>query len=230
MWSKSGATAIVGCLAALAGGLVVGGCGGGTKTVTAANTPTEQTASTAEAKRATTKTGTSTAKTPANTTPAQTTTSGGTPSPNATTRTAPAPAFTKGNTSNGGGEGLSGAEAVVRAKGYTASETSDYHADQALRVLIGTREGSRDGHGQQAFFFVNNSYIGTDAKVPSASVKVVAQSDTEVTLAYPLYRASDPLCCPGGGQATVRFQLNNGKLTPLDPIPPASSTTGLSRQ
>jgi hypothetical protein len=89
---------------------------------------------------------------------------------------------------------------------------------------------SSDGHGQQAFFFVNNGYIGTDAKEPSATVKVVSQSDTEVTLAYPLYRSSDPLCCPGGGQTTVTFQLNNGKLTPLGPIPPASSTTGLSRQ
>ncbi len=80
--------------------------------------------------------------------------------------------------------------------------------------------------GQQAFFFVDGRYIGTDAKEPSASVKVVSQSDTEVTLAYPLYRHSDPLCCPGGGQATVHFVLDNGRLQALDPIPPASSTHG----
>jgi len=36
----------------------------------------------------------------------------------------------------------------------------------------------------------------------------------QVTLAYAL---------SGGGQASVRFQLNNGKLVPLDQIPPASS-------
>ena len=60
-------------------------------------------------------------------------------------------------------------------------------------------------------------------------MKVVSQSDTEVTLAYPLYRSSDPLCCPSGGQATVRFQLNNGRLAPLGAIPPASSKSGLSR-
>jgi len=28
----------------------------------------------------------------------------------------------------------------------------------------------------------------------------------------------------------VTFQLNDGKLAPLDPIPPLSSSTGLSRQ
>jgi hypothetical protein len=211
----------------LALALLLGGCGGATKTVSVANTPAPAQPTTTTARPATkTATTTTTATTPASTAPAGTTTSGGTSGPT-TTRTAPAPSFTK---PEAGGEGLSGAKAVVQAKGFTASDTSDYHSGQALRVLVGTRSGSSDGHGQQAFFFVNNSYIGTDAKEPSATVKVVGQSDTEVTLAYPLYRSGDPLCCPGGGQRTVRFQLNNGRLTPLDPIPPASSKTGLSRQ
>jgi LppP/LprE lipoprotein len=215
-------------MAALTVGLLCG-CGGGTKTVTAASAPgPAATTTSAQPPRRTTSAATTTTP-PASTVPAQTTTSGGASAPTSTpARTAPAPAFTKPEGS--GGEGLSSAEAVVQAKGFTATDTSDYHADQALRVLIGTRSGSGDGYRQQAFFFVNGSYIGTDAKEPSATVKVVSQSDTEVTLAYPLYRSSDPLCCPGGGQATVKFQLNNGKLTPLDPIPPASSSTGLSRQ
>ncbi len=118
----------------------------------------------------------------------------------------------------------------MRAHGYTASDTSDYHPDQTLRVLLGTGSHSNDGYDKQAFFFVDGRYIGTDSSRPSAQVSVVAQSDTEVTLAYQLYRPNDPLCCPGGGQAHVRFQLNNGRLVPLDPIPSVSSTTGTSRQ
>ena len=51
-----------------------------------------------------------------------------------------------------------------------------------------------------------------------------------MTLAYPLYRTSDPLSSPSGGQTRVTFQLNNGKLVPLGKIPPVSSSTGLSRQ
>jgi sugar/nucleoside kinase (ribokinase family) len=98
----------------------------------------------------------------------------------------------------------------MQAQGFTARSTSDYHPGQTLRVLIGTRTGS----GERAFFFVAGHYIGTDAKEPSAQIRVVSQSDTEVTLAYSL---------SGARQATVRFQLNNGKLTPLDPIPSASS-------
>ena len=174
----------------------------------------------------TTVTGT-TATTP--TTPA--TTTAATPAPSTTsstptTRTAPEPAFTEHESH---GEGVSAAAALVRSHGYTPDNTSEYHPKQTLRVLVGTRTGSGDGYGQQAFFFLGNRYLGTDAKEPSASVKVVSQNDTEVTISYPLYRPSDPLCCPGGGQATVHFQLDNGHLQALGHIPPASSKSGLSR-
>ncbi len=201
-------------------GTLLGACGSQTKTVSVAGTP-PATQATAPQPTATTKATT----TPAST-PTQTTTGGGTAAPPSTTRSAPEPAFTQHEAT---AEGVSAAAAVVRADGFTPNDTAEYHPEQTLRVLIGTRTGSADGYGQRAFFFVDGRYIGTDAKEPSASVKVVSQSDTTVTLAYPLYRPKDPLCCPGGGQATVSFQLDNGKLTPLGTIPPASSTSGLSR-
>lgn len=204
-------------------GAILGGCGSSeTKTVTVASSP-------AEAQSTQTHTQATTATTPptttATTTTSTTSTAGGTAAPT-NTRTQTAPAFTHEETTS---EGLSQAESVLQAKGYTASETSLYHPNQALRVLIGTKSGSSDGYGQQAFFFVNGRYIGTDTKEPSATVKVLSQTDTEVTLAYPLYRPGDPLANPSGGQATVHFQLNDGKLTPFGTIPPASSSTGLSR-
>jgi hypothetical protein len=118
----------------------------------------------------------------------------------------------------------------VRSKGFTPIESAQYHSNQALRVLVATRTGSGDGYGQQAFFFVNGRYLGTDAKEPSAKLRVVSQSDTEVALAYPLYRKNDPLCCPGGGQATVHFQLNNGRLTALDAIPAVGPASGPGRR
>jgi len=195
---------------------ILGGCGGGTKTVSVANAPTS-----AQTTDTTTQPTTSTA-----TTPAKTTTGTSTPS---TTRTAPAPAFAEREKA-ATAEGLPAALAVVRANGYVAKNTSDYHPNQTLRVLIGTGASSNDGYDKQAFFFVDSHYIGTDSARPSATVSVASQSDTEVTLAYSLYRPGNPLCCPSGGQAKVRFQLNNGHLEPLEEIPPVSSTTGLSRQ
>ena len=190
-------------------GALLVGCGGATRTVSVASPPPVQTG-TSTAPRASTSSTT--------TNPPAPTKGGGTPGPTAT-RTAPEPAFThQGSTA----EGLSGAEAVLQARGFTANATSDYHPNQTLRVLIGARAGS----GQQAFFFVGGRYIGTDSKQPSAQVRVVSQSDTEVTLAYSLSSSSGA----GAGQADVRFQLNNGKLTPLDPIPPTSSSSGAGRQ
>jgi LppP/LprE lipoprotein len=196
------------CLCAL--GLTLAACGSSTKTVSVANTPS-QTAS-------------QTSTTPTTTQP-RTSSSQSTSTPT-TTRSAPEPAFTEAEHHT---EGLAAAAAVLRGKGFAPVRAADYHPNQALQVLVGVRSGSGDGYGQQAFFFVNGRYIGTDTSQPSAAVSVVKQDDTEVTVAYPLYRASDPLCCPGGGHARVRFQLNNGKLVPLDPIPPLRSSTGLSR-
>jgi LppP/LprE lipoprotein len=206
-------------LIGLAGTALLSGCGGATKTVSAASAPPVQTTGTTTTQAtSTTSTSTTPASTSTSTTPATGTPSGGTSSPT-TTRSAPAPAFThQGTSANSTAEGLSGAEAVLQAKGFTANATSEYHPNQTLRVLVGTRSGSGEGNGQQAFFFVGGRYIGTDAKQPSASIHVVSQSETEVTLAYALSSANG-----GGGQATVRFQLNDGKLTPLDPIPSASS-------
>jgi len=192
-------------------------CGSGTKTVTAANAPpVTQTTSTAPA--------TTEPSTTASTqrTPTQTSSTGTT----STTRSAPEPAFTK---QEANAEGLGAATATVRAHGYTPNDAGEYNAQQTLRVLVGTQAGSNDGYGQQAFFFVGGHYLGTDTKLPSATVKVVSQADTEVTLSYPLYRKGDPLSSPSGGQTHVTFELNNGKLVATGKIPPAESPTGLSR-
>jgi hypothetical protein len=197
--------------------LATSGCGSsGTKTVSVSSAlPSES------AIQRTSTTGT-TKSSPTTTTPPGTTTSTNGTGGVETTRTSGAPAFTKEST---GGEGLGAAVATVKAHGYTAGETSTYRPEQTLRVLVGTRTGSSDGYGQQAFFFVDGRYIGTDTSEPSSSVKVVGQSDTEVTLAYPVYKAGDPLSKPSG-EKTVRFQLNNGRLLALDPIPAASARNG----
>lgn len=209
-------------------GAALAGCGSSqTKTETVAETPTvsqsattssTQTHATTTAKAPATKTSTETTSTPNST-------AGGSEAP-ATTRTATEPAFTHEETQS---EAVKEAVSALESRGYTPTETALYHPSQTLRVLIGTRAGSSDGYGQQAFFFIDGRYIGTDTKEPSATVKVLSQSDTEVTLGYPLYRPGDALANPTGGQATIHFQLDDGKLTPSGTIPPANSSTGVSR-
>lgn len=220
--------------AGAAGGALLGGCGGATKTVSVSGTLAPPSTASGQTTARTTSTSTSGA-------PAGQSSIGGTTTtiPNATaqgtstTRTAPAPAFTKTEPQSAEAAANAQAEAaavIVTAHGYTPTDITDYHPSQTLRVLIGTRTGSADGYAQRAFFFLDNHYLGTDSSEPSASIHVVSQSDTEVTLAYALYRTHDSLCCPSGGQATVHFQLNDGQLVPLEQIPPVSSATGLARQ
>ncbi len=214
------------------GGVLLGGCGGGTKTVTVSGAPAAKAGGQTSTHTSSTASTTSTPARTTSTATTTTTTSNAGQQPTSTTRTAPAPAFVHGGQSaeQTPSAEATAAAAVVSAHGYTAADLSEYRPTQTLRVLIGTRTGSADGHNQLAFFFIGGHYLGTDSSQPSASMRVVSQSDTEVAIAYALYRSHDPLCCPSGGQTTVRFQLNNGQLVPLQPIPPASSSSGLSRQ
>lgn len=196
---------------ALAALLALAGCGSATKTVTVASSPAPVTSTTA-------------ATTPPPTTATQTTGTATTTAPAepATTRTAPEPSFTEGESHTA--EGASAAAAVVSSHGFTARDTSEYHPSQTLRVLVGTRTSGTTSE-QQAFFFVDGRYLGTDAKNPSGQITVVSQSDTEVAIAYGIYRQGDSSCCPSGGRQVVHFALDDGRLTALEEIPSLSSRT-----
>jgi hypothetical protein len=91
-------------------------------------------------------------------------------------------------------------------------------------VLIGRPKASSTGvRGRRAFFFVREAYIGTDAISPSLRLKFAGQKGGLITLAYTRFAAGDKPCCPSDGTVKVRFSMDNGRLTPLDPIPPAAA-------
>lgn len=164
---------------------------------------------------ATTPSAPATTSSPA-TTPPVTQTAPPTPTTPQATRTSTAPAFV-GPQPQAGSE-LATAVAAANRAGYSVRDTSTYKTDQTLRVLIGSRGGV-----EHAFFFVNDRYIGTDSASPSGALSVVAQNDTAVTLRYGLYRSGEQ--APSSSKS-VQFVLNNGRLTPLDTIPPVTSASG----
>jgi hypothetical protein len=118
----------------------------------------------------------------------------------------------------------------VRQQGYTVGDTRDYDNPSPLHVLIGVKTGSADGFTQRAFFFWQDTYLGTDTANPSAGVSEVWRDSDTVALAYSLYRADDGVCCPTGGATTVRFHWDGGKLAPLDPIPSDNLKADLGRR
>ena len=195
--------------------LALAGCGSGsTRTVSVSSSPPAPSSSSTTAA----STHTSGAATAPTSTPNSAT--GGTSSTGRASGSGSGPAFV---TQGASAPGVDGAEAQLRARGYSPVDASQYRSDQTLKVLVGA-QGAPTNHVQQAFFFVNGRYLGTDTSRPSGQIKVVDQNDTEVTLGYSLYRSGDSLCCPTGGQATVRYELDNGQLTPLDPIPATGAT------
>ena len=116
------------------------------------------------------------------------------------------------------------AVAQMRSQGFEPVAIATYNPRQTLRVLIGRPKASSTGvRGRRAFFFVREQYIGTDAASPSLRLNVASQRGGEVTLAYKRYAAGDKPCCPSDGTVKVRFAMADGRLAPLDPIPPMAS-------
>ena len=96
-------------------------------------------------------------------------------------------------------------------------------------MLLGVSPASGT-RAEQAFFFVGDTFIGTDTKDPSASIEVAAQDGNSVTLSYGLYRPADQIDVPTGGTAEVTYRWDGSRLTPEDPIPSASTAAPLSRR
>ncbi|MHB1468584.1 MAG: LppP/LprE family lipoprotein [Solirubrobacteraceae bacterium] len=209
-------------LLALLTAAVLAGCGSGTKTVSVSSSPPETNTTTSSTTSAPTTSSTSTSSTSTTQAPetSQTTTEQATSS-----RTSSAPAFVEREEEVRKGP-LAAAVATVEHAGFVPDDTKQYNAGQTLRVLLATKSGA-DGHAsraysEQAFFFVDGRYLGTDASKPSAAIKLVSQSETEVVLSYELFDAAGA----PNGEAEVHFQLDNGKLEALDRIPPAQPGAG----
>ncbi|ONH33479.1 hypothetical protein BL253_01460 [Pseudofrankia asymbiotica] len=159
--------------------------------------------------------------------PATSTTPGRVPTAASPAATAPGPAATA---APGGRLSAADAAAVVRASGYTPTDTSGYDPDRTLSVILGMLATSADGHPQRAFLFHDGRYVATDAALPSATVGWIWSTDDTVALQYQLYRPDDPMCCPTAGAATVRFVWAGSAVAPIDPLPSSDWDAPTSRR
>ncbi len=125
---------------------------------------------------------------------------------------------------------LRAAQLTLGARGFNVLSERDLHPDQTLKVLLGVRHEAGDTGNQQAFFFVGDRFIGTDAKDTSGRIVVVDQRDDAVTLAYALYRTGDAIDSPSAGSARVTYRWNGAQLTPDGPIPSSDLGAATSRR
>jgi hypothetical protein len=124
---------------------------------------------------------------------------------------------------------LESAEAQVRKAGYQVINANGFDSSP-LGVLLGQKNGGGDGYAKNAFFFYKGRYLGTDTVSSSATISLVWQDDKTAALMYVLYRPDDPMCCPTGGGAIVRYHYNGQKLLNLDAIPTDAESAPLSRR
>jgi hypothetical protein len=124
-------------------------------------------------------------------------------------------------------DGRQTARAKVKSLGTDPRAEAGTFQAGYLSAISGSATGATTG-GRSPFvyFFLGDRYLGTDTTKGSVEADPVASDGTTVTVQYPLYRATDALCCATGGNALVRFRLKDSKLIPLDPIPtyPADNT------
>lgn len=125
---------------------------------------------------------------------------------------------------------LAEAERLLDEKGYATLTARDWRPDQTLKVLLGIERSVEEPRALLAFFFVGETFIGTDTQEPSGAIEVVAQDGESVTLRYGLYRPGDSIEAPSGGSAEVTYAWDGRRLVPQDAIPTADPDAPLSRR
>ena len=99
------------------------------------------------------------------------------------------------------------------------TETADGHTrDCRLHwVKLSLRDAAPDGP-EQLLFFDRDTALGSPTADPKPYTTVVSAGLRTVTVQYQWRVDDDPPCCPSRG-ATTRYQVADGRLTALDPIP-----------
>src|SRR5579875_610895 len=66
-----------------------------------------------------------------------------------------------------------------------------------LIAISGTAIQSADGYNQWVFFFLGDTYLGTDTATPSFGLQIVGNAGPgAINVQYTAYGPNDPLCCP----------------------------------
>ncbi|EDY52715.1 hypothetical protein SSCG_05743 [Streptomyces clavuligerus] len=86
-----------------------------------------------------------------------------------------------------------------------------------LRAVSASCVDSANGNCVSVFFFYGNKYVGHASG--ASQLRIASQNGTEVTLSRPIFKDTDPTCCPSGGTETHRVRWN-GTAIESNPILP----------
>ncbi|WP_055414031.1 MULTISPECIES: LppP/LprE family lipoprotein [Streptomyces] len=108
---------------------------------------------------------------------------------------------------------------MMKNENFTPDVTADVLGalPGPLRAVRAMCTGSYDGNCAAVFFFHGNRFVG-QASGPGA-MAVETQDGKTVTLARPIFKDSDPNCCPSGGTARYQVRWSDGALAAAPSLP-----------
>ncbi|MFD0070926.1 LppP/LprE family lipoprotein [Streptomyces sp. NPDC127166] len=97
----------------------------------------------------------------------------------------------------------------------TAEEIT--HMTGPLRAVQASCVGSANGNCVSVFFFYGNRYVGQ--ATGSGQLRLASQNGTEAVLARPIFKDTDPTCCPSGGTETHRVRWGGNAVVASPTLP-----------
>ncbi len=105
-------------------------------------------------------------------------------------------------------------QAVPKALQPHTSVVTDGGSGRALIAIQGICTGSATGRCQKVFFFIDDTYLGTDTTGPSQGIlDVSSPSSRQIAVTYVNYAPTDPGCCPTRSPVTITYTWDGNRLT-----------------
>ncbi|MET8905716.1 LppP/LprE family lipoprotein [Streptomyces sp. NPDC004538] len=86
-----------------------------------------------------------------------------------------------------------------------------------LRAVQASCVGSANGNCVSIFFFYSDRYVGHASG--ASQLRIASQDGSEATLTRPVFKDTDPTCCPTGGTETHRIQWGGNAVVASPSLP-----------
>ncbi|MFB8027293.1 MULTISPECIES: LppP/LprE family lipoprotein [unclassified Streptomyces] len=108
---------------------------------------------------------------------------------------------------------------LIHQQNFTTTVTADELAGMPgpLRAVTASCVDSANGNCVSVFFFYGDRYVGQAAG--SSQLQIATQNGSEVTLSRPIFKDTDPTCCPSGGNETHRVRWNGTAVVSSPSLP-----------
>ncbi|MEU0629160.1 LppP/LprE family lipoprotein [Streptomyces sp. NPDC005989] len=117
--------------------------------------------------------------------------------------------------------GIDGAAALrlIQRNSFSTTVTAEdvTRMPGPLRAVQASCVGSANGNCVSVFFFYGDRYVGQASG--ASQLRIASQNGSEATLTRPIFKDTDPTCCPTGGTETHRVRWAGGAVAANPSLP-----------